>query len=111
MIQKIPKKYKKLLKAKRYKMKIDLTKEVLNSHLSSFRNEFKKHLSTFITGAFAFVAALVWRDAISKSIESLKVRIPYLGGWIFDYTVAIIITVVAVIAIVIISKLLKVEEK
>ena len=82
----------------------------VKNHLSDFQKEFREHLTTFIRAAFAFVAALIWRDAISKSIEPLKELMPQVGGLVFDYLIAIFITFIAVIAIIVTSKLLKVEK-
>ena len=77
-------------------------------HISSFKKEFNKHIITFITGAFAFVAALLWRDAIQKSLGQIKDMIPNIGI-LADYLIALVITIIAVIAIVLISKILKTE--
>lgn len=101
--------FNKLIELTNKKIKRRIRSKV-KYHLSDFQREFRKHLTTFITGAFAFVAALIWRDAISKSIESLKELIPQVRGWVFDYLIAIFITLIAVIAIIAISKLLKVEK-
>ncbi|TAL48276.1 hypothetical protein EPN87_00910 [archaeon] len=76
----------------------------------TFRNAFKKHLTEFITGAFSFVAALLWRDAIQGSLDSLQGALPNIGLVPMQYFTAIIITIVAVIAIVAISRVLKVEQ-
>jgi uncharacterized BrkB/YihY/UPF0761 family membrane protein len=75
-------------------------------HISSFRKEFNKHMAAFITGAFAFVAALLWRDAIQNSLDQIKDMIPDIGV-LADYLTALVITIVAVIAIVFISRILK----
>jgi hypothetical protein len=86
--------------------------EKIRTELSSFHREFRRHLSTFITGAFAFVAALLWRDAISSFLERYKEFIqntlPF-EGWILQFFIAFAVSIVAVVAIVIISKILKVE--
>lgn len=83
--------------------------------LSTFQKEFRKHLTTFITGAFAFVAALLWRDAIQSFLDQYKDAIqsvmPIKEVWFAQLFTAFAVSVIAVIAIIIISKLLKVEEE
>jgi len=98
-----------VIKISKTKLLKEKKKEILDN-VSSFQKEFRKHLTTFITGAFAFVAALVWRDAIQNSLSTIKNLLPNIGGWVLDYLLAFIITVIAVISIIIISKLLKIEE-
>ncbi len=87
---------------------IDFEKEV-----QAFHREFKRRLFDFITGAFAFVAALLWRDAINKLIQSyvqtLKAGIFIVNPWLADFLVAFSVSVIAVIAIVLLSKILKSE--
>ncbi len=86
--------------------------ERLKKEISSFQKEFRKQLSTFITGAFAFVAALLWRDAISSLLERYKDFIqrslPF-EGWVLQFFIAFAVSIVAVLAIVIVSKILKVD--
>jgi hypothetical protein len=81
--------------------------------LTSFQKEFRKHLATFITGAFAFVAALLWNDAIKSILDTYKERIelimPIKEIWFAKLFIAFVISIVA--GIVVISKLLKVEEE
>ncbi|MFH8087029.1 MAG: DUF5654 family protein [Candidatus Aenigmatarchaeota archaeon] len=83
--------------------------------LGTFQKEFRKHLSTFITGAFAFVAALLWRDAIQSFLDRYKITIqelmPIKEIWFSQLFTAFAVSIVAVIAIIVISKLLKVEEE
>jgi hypothetical protein len=85
----------------------------LKDGLSSFHREFRKHLSTFITGAFAFVAALLWRDAIKSLLdryqEYLQSLMPVKEVWVTQFFTAFAVSIIAVLAIIIISKLLRVE--
>jgi len=85
----------------------------IKTYFSSFQKEFRKHLSTFITGAFAFVAALLWRDAIKSFLDRYQNYILSVfsieDSWVADLFTAFAVTVVAVFAIVIISKILKTE--
>lgn len=94
-------------RAKNFNHKIKLS-------LSVFQKEFRKHLTTFITGAFAFVAALLWRDAIQSFLNQYKDTIqsmmPIKEVWFAQLFTAFAVSAIAVIAIIIISKLLRVEE-
>jgi hypothetical protein len=98
----------------RLKSRAKRVKERVKLHLSSFQKEFRKHLSTFLTGSFAFVAALLWRDTIKSFLsyyeEFIKNFMPIKEIWFTQLITAIAVTTVAVIGIVVISKLLKVEE-
>lgn len=91
-------------------------KEILNlkNELTEFEKEFRKHLATFITGAFALVAALLWNDAIKSFLDRYQNRIvemiPIKEQWVVQFVTAFSVTVIAVAAIIIVSKILK-EEK
>ncbi len=86
-------------------------KERIKGGLTGFQREFRNQLATFITGAFAFVAALLWRDAIKSYLDTYQELIqnsmPIKEVWVVQFFTAFLVTVVAVIAIVIITKLLK----
>lgn len=76
-----------------------------------FGSEFKKQISTALIAAFGFIIALVWRDLISKLVqENIKLATleqhPYLAAL---YT-ALIVTVIAIIAIALISRWAKKES-
>jgi hypothetical protein len=92
-----------------------MVKKRLRKELSEFQKEFRKHLTTFITGAFAFVSALLWRDAIQSLLDIYKKEIEYLmpfhNIWLAKFFIAFAVSVIAVVAIVIISKVLKIEKK
>jgi hypothetical protein len=70
-----------------------------------FKNEFSKSLNTAMIAAFGFLIALSWRDVISEWISEITSVSPVKGKLIE----AIIITVVAVIGIILISKLIPKE--
>lgn len=87
----------------------------LRSKFSAFQHEFRRQLSTFITGAFAFVAALLWRDAIKSFIERYREFIvewiPLRDEWFIQFYTAFAVTIIAVVAIVLISRYLKPSKK
>lgn len=93
--------------------KIRIGREKLQQHARDFRKEFNKQLLIFITGAFSFMAALVWNTAIQEIITNYKTEIfsylPLKDTYLVDVGFAFVVTVIAVIAIIIVSKLLKVE--
>lgn len=90
--------------------RVEIERE-LEKHITEFRKAFKKQLSTFITGAFAFVAALLWRDAIKSILDKymryIQLFSPLKEEWAIKVFTAFGVTIVAVTAIVIISKVLK----
>jgi len=87
----------------------------LKSKLSKFKREFRLQLSTFITGAFAFVAALLWRDAISSFLNKYQKLlvgwVPIKEEWFVQFYTAFFVSIVAVVAIVLISKYMKPHDK
>ena len=92
-------------------MRVKISKERVKREISSFQKELKKHLTTFITGSFAFVAALLWRDAISSFLETYKeliqTSLPFKELWIVKFFTAIAVSFVAVLGIVVVSRFLK----
>ena len=102
------------MKRGKLKSRVKVVEKRIKLHLSSFQREFRKHLSTFLTGSFAFVTALLWRDTIRSFLsyyeELIKTLIPIKEIWFVQLIIAIAVTVVAVLSIVVISKILKIEE-
>lgn len=70
------------------------------------KSETKKALNTAIVAAFGFIMALAWRDVIAEYINELASMSPAKGKLIS----ALIITFVSVIGILIVAKLMRVEE-
>ena len=70
----------------------------------SLKSEMKAKIATLMTGAFGFVAALQWNEAIKKWMEPITSA----GEGAIPLTiVAVVVTIIAVVAIVGISKLSK----
>lgn len=70
-----------------------------------FRSEFKSQIVVGITAAFAFLIALSWREPIQKSVDSLIIRLGLVGKEIyFQFLSAIIITLIAALVLVFLSK-------
>jgi|TARA_B100001971_G_C17679303_1_gene281466 hypothetical protein len=69
------------------------------------RSESKKNVLTAILAAFGFIIALVWRDAIRAGVDMIVKRLNLGEGYLYQVVVALIVTIIAVIAIIIISRL------
>ncbi|UZE93724.1 MAG: hypothetical protein IB618_03070 [Candidatus Pacearchaeota archaeon] len=71
-----------------------------------FRKGFRTHIATAITAGFAFLIALVWRDAIQEGINAFIVNmgIQIQQAYLYKIYSAILITIVCVMALVLFSK-------
>jgi hypothetical protein len=112
-VREIPK-VRRLTKEQKERLeRIRARSELLRKHAKAFRIEFNKQMLVFITGAFSFMAALVWNTAIQEIITNYKTQIffylPLKDTYLVDIGFAFVVTVIAVIAIIIVSKVLKVE--
>ncbi|MFA5084319.1 MAG: DUF5654 family protein [Candidatus Paceibacterota bacterium] len=79
----------------------------------SFKTEFKKHMVTAITAAFALIIALAWQDAIKEWISFFVARLGILPQSIYLYKiyVAVAVTLVCVVAIILFSRWGAKQEK
>lgn len=96
---------KKMEKVEELSRKEKLKRKAKHS-AKSFNKELKKSTNTAIVAAFSFLIALVWRDAISEYINKLTEMSPMNGKLIS----ALIVTFICVLGIVLVTKLLKVED-
>ena len=84
-------------------------------NLSKFEREFRKQMLAFTTGAFTFVAALLWKDAIMSYLERYKElfesAMPIKEAWFVQFSTAILMSVVAVLAIMALTRFLKMDDK
>jgi hypothetical protein len=71
-----------------------------------FHKEFRKQLITGITAAFAFLIALSWREPISEAVDQFieGFGINPAAGTIYKFISAIIVTLIAALALVFLSK-------
>jgi uncharacterized protein YacL len=97
----MPKKEKSILKDSLNK----IPRKKVISKVAELRNEYKKQVSTAIITAFGLVIALVWKDVVTALMPSiaspaLLAKYPLIANL---YT-AIIITVIAVIGILAMSR-------
>lgn len=73
---------------------------------SKFKSEVKKNILTAILAAFGFIIALVWRDAIQAGVNEITSRVGMEGtGYVYQTTMAALITIICVIGILFFSKL------
>lgn len=113
MVKKIDKKLSKEMKKevdREVKKEIEkrLHKRIYHKTVGSalkFKNEFKSEVVVAITAAFAFLIALSWRAPIQTSIDKLIVYLGLVGKEIYvQYLSAIFITIVAVLALMVMSR-------
>ena len=88
------------MKKKKYTATARLEKEAL-----SFVKKVRKNIATAILAAFAFVIALIWRDAIQEGVNSfvVKFNLPQ-EGYLFKITAAVIVTLICIIGIIVFSR-------
>ena len=95
------------------RIKAVVNKERLKGGMSNFHREFRKQLATLITGAFAFVAGLFWRDAIKSYLDRygdvIKTFMPIKEEWFLQVFTALLVSIIAIFAIIAITRLLRVD--
>jgi len=75
-----------------------------------FKQEFNKQLLTAITAAFAFLIALSWREPISEAINLLLEPLGERQTLLLKFIGALIITLIAALIMMMITKQLKQKE-
>tara|TARA_Y100000310_G_C20607682_1_gene776372 strand:+ start:1219 stop:1479 length:261 start_codon:yes stop_codon:yes gene_type:complete len=84
---------------------------MVREHLSKFQKEFRKQSTLAMIAAFGFLIALAWRDFLSDSTNQLITSLGVTEAiYLYKFLSALLITLIAIIGIMIISKY-KVEEK
>jgi len=81
----------------------------LKQEIKNLKIETKRHTATLITSALGFVAALFWREAIQAFLEQVLNIKAGQGWWIAQFSVAVFVTFLAVMALYLIARSLKVE--
>jgi type IV secretory pathway VirB2 component (pilin) len=80
-----------------------------NSKFWEFEREFSKQLTAIITGGFALIVALIWKDAIRVYLDQHQEIVQTslnLESWVVQFLFAFRATIVAVVGIIITKKLL-----
>ena len=84
------------------KQKIEIIR--LREQLKAFKKETKTRMTSLITSAFGFVAALFWRDAIQALLAQTFGVSPGEGFWLVQIVIALVVTIMAVIVIFFVSR-------
>ena len=70
-----------------------------------FKSEFRSQTVTAMTAAFAFLIALSWREPIQQTVNSIIASLGLSGDTTFlKYLAAIIITIIAVVSLIFLSR-------
>ncbi len=83
----------------------------MKEKVKKFKKEFKKEIVTAILAALGFLIALSWRDFISEAVNK-AVKLTGVSDhlYLFKLVTAVIVTIIAVIGIMIISKFKSEQE-
>ena len=81
-----------------------LEMERLKDTQREFENHFRTTMLTVVGGAFAFVMALFWNDAIKETIIMI---VPTSQTLFYKYLAAVLVTLIGVIALFLMAKLFK----
>ncbi len=83
----------------------EVKKEIKKSKIHVFRQEFKQQTGAAIIAAFGFLIALVWKDIIVNTVDTIINRLPSVKYAIISTLIsAVIVTTVCVIGIILISR-------
>ena len=86
--------------------------ETTKSSAFRFQKELRTQTATAVTAAFAFLIALSWRTPIQKSIDNLIGKLGLTGKAVYiEYLSAIAITIIAVLALMLVSKWIVEKEQ
>ena len=79
---------------------------MVKKYLDNFQKEFRNQTTTAILTAFAFIIALAWRDFISDSINQITTTLGVSEKfYLYKFLIAITITIIAILGIMIVTKL------
>lgn len=79
----------------------------LRRELNELKKMTKERTMTLLTSALGFVAALFWRDAFKAAIEQTMGVAPGQGPWIIQVGVAMLVTIITVVALYSLTKTLE----
>lgn len=90
---------------KKIKKNIGTRISTVSQAYTKVQREIRKSTATAVLAAFAFVIALVWRDAIQDGINALVGKLGISGtGYIYRITATLLVTVICVLGIVFFSR-------
>jgi len=79
--------------------------EKIKDEAKRFRREVKGRIISAVLAAFAFVIALVWRDAIKEAADRILEMFGLTGSaYIYRIITAMVVTIICVIGIIIFSR-------
>jgi len=81
----------------------------LKHEMKNLKIETKRQTATLITSALGFVAALFWRESIQSFLQQVLNIKAGEGWWIAQFFVAVLVTFMAVIALYLVTRSLKVD--
>ena len=71
----------------------------------ALHRETQNKIIAAVTAGFAFVMALTWNDAIKAMVQDLVTKLGITGtGYVYQIIAALITSIIAIIAIIILSK-------
>jgi len=102
----------KSIRKKSKKSKYSISKKTVTSsvkkgakHLSTFQQQVRKNMATALLAGFAFIMALVWRDAIHQIVNDILAYFNIIGGTaMYKVIVAALTTLICSIGIVYFSR-------
>jgi len=71
----------------------------LKKRIKTLKSQTQQQMTALITSAFAFTAALFWRDAIRDFLEQTLFIRAGQGWWPIQLLVATLVTIIAVVVI------------
>ena len=74
---------------------------VFSRHFMRYQREFRKQMIMFIVGAFSFVAALSWNDAIKETLNIIAFNSNFI---LYKYITAVVVSVICVLTIIFLSE-------
>jgi len=86
--------------------KAQRARQKARAYKKEFNREMKKAINTAIVAAFGFLIALVWKEVITEYVKTITIISPVQG----KLAEAIIITIMAVLGIIIITKIFAEKE-
>ena len=89
------------------KIKKNISKGISNvsQTYTKVQHEIRKNIATAILAAFAFIIALVWRDAIQSGVNKLTEYLKISStGYVYNIITALVVTIICVLGIMFFSK-------
>ena len=90
---------------KKIKKNIGVGISKVSQTYAKVQHEIRKNIATAILAAFAFIIALVWRDAIQSGVNKLTEYLKISStGYVYNIITALVVTIICVLGIMFFSK-------